>query len=243
MSGRHSPSRGGPGRRAVAVAVALSIVMAIGVGLVAFALTRQDHPPQVPLSSPDVALQQESSATVPVPINPSATPRSSSSSSAATPSSSSAAAPVAVPASVSIASIGTSSSLLKLGLDPDGKIAVPGPTHTKEAAWFTGSPRPGQVGPAVIEGHVDGPGGVQGVFFRLAAVQRNDTVQVTQANGRTLRFVVYAIARYPKDSFPAAVVYGNTKGPELRVITCGGSFDAATGHYRDNTVLFARLAG
>lgn len=237
MSGRHSPSRGGPVRRVWAVA--LIIVMAVGVGLVAFTLTHQDHPPQVPVSSPDVALQQQ---TPPLPAagSPSATPRASTTT---TPSPSPSATPVGVPVSVSIPSIGATSSLLKLGLDADGKIAVPGSNQTKQAAWFTGSPRPGQVGPAVIEGHVDGPGGVKGVFFRLAAVKKNDTVQVTQANGTKLRFVVYDIARYPKDNFPAAVVYGNTEGPELRVITCGGSFDSATGHYRDNTVLFARLAG
>lgn len=240
MSGRHAATRSGPGRRVWAVV--LSIVMAVGVGLVAFGLTRQDHPPQLPVSSPDVALQQQDSI-APTTAVPSTTSPSGSTGAAKGPSSRTSAAPVAIPATVSIPSIKAGSTLLKLGLDPDGKIAVPGPSQTKQAAWFTGSPRPGQVGPAVIEGHVDGPGGVKGVFFRLADVRKNDTVQVTQTNGAKLTFVVYAVARYPKDSFPAAVVYGNTKGPELRVITCGGSFDAATGHYRDNTVLFARLAG
>ncbi|MEO8750591.1 MAG: class F sortase [Allobranchiibius sp.] len=213
--------------------------MAVGVGLVVFAVSDQTHAPQVPLSSPQVALSQQSSSppsTSPSSTTPSSTtPRSSSSTNSA--------ASVSVPATVNISSIGASSRLLQLGLDADGKIAVPTNAQVKQAAWFTGSPRPGQVGPAVIEGHVDGAGGVRGVFFRLADVKKGDSVQIGQANGTKLTFDVYDVARYPKDDFPAAVVYGNTTGPELRVITCGGSIDPATGRYRDNTVLFARLAG
>lgn len=233
MTGKHHARRRAPFSRQTGAAL-LVVLMAVGVGLVVFAVSDQTHAPQVPLSSPQVALSQQSSSPSST-SSSSTTPRSSSSTNSA--------ASVSVPATVDISSIGASSRLLQLGLDADGKIAVPTNAQVKQAAWFTGSPRPGQVGPAVIEGHVDGAGGVRGVFFRLADVKKGDSVQIGQANGTKLTFDVYDVARYPKDNFPAAVVYGNTTGPELRVITCGGSIDPATGRYRDNTVLFARLAG
>lgn len=233
MTGKHHARRRAPLSRRTG-ATLLAVLMAVGAGLVLFAVRHQTHAPQVPLSSPQIALSQQTGAP-PSTSSSSTLPRSSSSATST--------ASAGVPASVNIPSIDASSRLLQLGLDADGKIAVPTDAQIKQAAWFTGSPRPGQVGPAVIEGHVDGAGGVRGIFFRLADVKRGDSVQVGQANGTKLTFDVYDVARYPKDNFPAAVVYGNTTGPELRVITCGGSIDPATGHYRDNTVLFARLAG
>ncbi len=50
-----------------------------------------------------------------------------------------------------------------------------------------------------------------------------------------------AVARYPKDAFPTAKVYGPTADPQLRLITCGGDFDRGTGHYVDNVVAFGHL--
>ncbi|NNG38163.1 class F sortase [Flexivirga sp. ID2601S] len=147
---------------------------------------------------------------------------------------------VAKPVSVQLPSIGVSSELLHLGLQKDGTVAVPSFADVMKAAWFTGSPAPGADGPAVIEGHVTGPKG-PGVFYKLGSIRVGDDVRVTQAGGRTLTFRVYKTERYPKNQFPTGVVYGNTPGPELRVITCGGTFDASTGHFRDNTVVYARL--
>jgi Sortase domain len=63
---------------------------------------------------------------------------------------------------------------------------------------------------------------------------------VRRADGATVAFAVTEIAVYPKDAFPTDRVYGPTPGPELRLITCGGSFDRSAGSYRDNTVVYAR---
>lgn len=120
-------------------------------------------------------------------------------------------------------------------------MQVPQPPRYDEAAWFTGSPTPGQTGPAVIEGHVDGVGTTPSVFFRLGAARPGDKVLVTRADGRVLTFTVYRAERYPKDDFPTGEVYGNTIRPELRLITCGGDLDRTTGHYEDNTVVYARM--
>ena len=148
---------------------------------------------------------------------------------------------VALPSSVSIPAIGVQSELITLGLNPDGTLAVPqpGPDYDK-AAWFDGSPRPGEVGPAVIEGHVDSAANGPSVFYRLGELAVGDRVDVTREDGTVGTFVVYEVRVVPKDAFPTIDVYGNTEGPELRLITCGGPFDSAARSYEDNVVVFAR---
>lgn len=146
------------------------------------------------------------------------------------------------PTRVSIPSIGVSLQLIALGLQPDGTLAVPSGADELKGAWFTGSPVPGSAGPAVIEAHVTTANG-RGPFFRLGEVRVGDQVRVGSADGRSVTFTVYRLARYAKDDFPTGQVYGNTAGPELRLITCGGEFDRSTGHFNDNTVVYARLAG
>jgi hypothetical protein len=81
------------------------------------------------------------------------------------------------------------------------------------------------------------------VFFRLGAVQPGDTVRVARADGSVATFRVTRVASYPKDRFPTLEVYGNTPGPELRLITCGGDFDRTARSYLDNIVVYATLTG
>lgn len=147
------------------------------------------------------------------------------------------------PVSIRIPSINVMSPVNRLGLDADGSLQVPavGP-HYNEAAWYDGSPTPGQRGPAVIEGHVDSVAQGPSVFFRLGALSPGDKVYVTRADHRVVVFTVHAVRRYSKSAFPRLLVYGNTADAQLRLITCGGSFDASTGHYRDNVVAFAHLS-
>jgi sortase (surface protein transpeptidase) len=128
--------------------------------------------------------------------------------------------------------------LVDLGLTPSGALDVPKDAAT--AGWFALSPVPGEVGPAVLAAHVDYDK-VPGVFARLREMKVGDTAEVTRSDGATVRFAVYRVERFSKSAFPTAEVYGNTDGPELRLVTCGGEFDGASRHYRDNVVVFARL--
>ena len=135
------------------------------------------------------------------------------------------------------------SDVQQVGLDGHGSIDVPQPgPHYDEAAWFTGSPAPGQSGSSTIVGHIDSAKNGPSVFFKLGALGKGDHVTVKRQDGKAVTFTVYRIERYHKDAFPTQAVYGNTSGPELRLITCGGSFDSGTGHYVDNIVVYARLA-
>ena len=146
-----------------------------------------------------------------------------------------------LPVSVEIPAIGVDSRLLRLGLNADGTIAVPSlVTSADEAAWYKYSATPGQLGASVIEGHVDSYAG-PAVFFRLGALRPGDTIDVTLADGVTAIFRVTGVRQYLKTEFPARAIYGATRYAALRLITCGGVFDYATGHYLGSTVVFASL--
>jgi Sortase domain len=145
------------------------------------------------------------------------------------------------PVSVAIPVIGVRSPLLRLGLNPDGTIQVPDvSTSADEAAWYKNSVTPGQIGTAVIEGHVDSEVG-PAVFFRLGALHPGDRIDVTLADGMTAVFRVTGVREYTKADFPTEMIYGPTKYAALRVVTCGGTFDYATGHYLSSVVVFASL--
>jgi hypothetical protein len=146
-----------------------------------------------------------------------------------------------LPVSVNIPAIGVSSQLLHLGLNSDGTMQVPSlTTSADEAAWYKYSATPGQIGASVIEGHVDSYRG-PAVFFRLGALHPGDAVDVTLADGITAIFRVTGVREYLKSHFPAKSIYGTTGYAALRLITCGGTFDYATGHYLSSTVVFASL--
>jgi hypothetical protein len=150
--------------------------------------------------------------------------------------------PRSVPVSVDIPAIGVTSKLLHLGLNTDGTIQVPSlVTSASEAAWYEYSATPGQAGVSVIEGHVDSYQG-PAVFYRLGALQPGDTIDVTLADGITAIFRVTGVREYLKSNYPADAIYGTTNYAALRLITCGGVFDYATGHYLSSTVVFASLA-
>jgi sortase (surface protein transpeptidase) len=142
----------------------------------------------------------------------------------------------ATPARLQIPAIGVDTSLVSLGLNPDGSMQVP--TKWGQAGWYSRGPRPGEDGPAVIAGHVDSKLG-PAVFFRLHDLHAGDEVRVTRTDGSVVRFVIDRLEQFPKASFPTAEVFGATPGPTLRLITCTGVFDETRHSYLDNLVAFA----
>ncbi|EOD67394.1 peptidase C60, sortase A and B [Amycolatopsis vancoresmycina DSM 44592] len=151
-----------------------------------------------------------------------------------------AALPRSEPVSIDIPKIGARSSLVPLGLNPDNTVQVPPVTTPLQAGWYTYAPTPGEVGPAVVLGHVDG-NHQKGIFFRLKELAAGDRVSVARKDGTTAVFEVTKVHQVPKKDFEAEGVYDDTAGPELRLITCGGVFDRSAHNYVDNIVVYARL--
>lgn len=157
-----------------------------------------------------------------------------------------AAAPAGVPLAAArpqrllIPSLAVDTAVIDLGLNPDGTMAVPPDGST--AGWYVHSPTPGELGPSVLAAHVDWKGR-PGVFTGLSRVAPGDHVQVRRVDGSSVEFTVSRVATYPKDRFPTAEVYGDVGSAQLRLITCGGSFDRTARSYRDNVVVYAERTG
>lgn len=144
--------------------------------------------------------------------------------------------PRSAPVRLRIPAIDVDSSLMRLGLKDDGSLETP--PGAFPAGWFTGAPTPGELGPAIIAGHVRYE--TPGVFERLTELRRSDAIDVTRKDGSTARFVVTRVQHFAKSSFPTQKVYGNIDHAGLRLITCGG-LDATTNEFDENVVVFADL--
>jgi hypothetical protein len=143
-----------------------------------------------------------------------------------------------LPVGIDIPALGLSAGVMALGLDVDGTLQVP--PSGFPAGWYTGSPAPGETGPAVLAGHVDWAG-KPGVFSGLPRLRPGDLVVVRRADSTSAVFAVSRVVRASKTTFPTAEVYGDLDHPGLRLITCGGAFNRAAHHYEDNVIVFADL--
>ena len=141
--------------------------------------------------------------------------------------------------SIAIPRLDLSGPLDELGVAEDGELLAP--DDPARAGWYAGGVVPGDLGPAIVGGHVDSRRG-PGVFFALRSLRRDDVVEITRSDGRIARFSVTRVQQVAKEQFPTAAVYGPTARSELRLITCGGAFDKAAHSYTDNIIVYPRLA-
>lgn len=147
--------------------------------------------------------------------------------------------PNSIPTTVTIPSISVSASIHDVGLLPSGAIETPD-LFSDKVGWYKYGPTPGELGPAVLVGHVDTYKGPS-VFWNLSNLVVGDIVDVERADGTKAQFNVTSITQYNQDDFQTDEVYGNIDHAGLRIITCGGSFNHFTGRYSHNTVIFASL--
>lgn len=246
-------------RRLRGVAIAAAVLTATGGGLTAYGLSQQETrmPPPTAVTHGGHAGHGGSSSPSPTssgsghaghhmgaspsspPASPSSTPGSSS-----TPATQAKEQPTvprmsrSQPTSVSIPSLGVTSRVIDLGLQPDETMEVP--QDGTSTGWFTGSPTPGELGPAVMAAHVTWDK-APAVFFELGSMRTGQRIEVDREDGSTAVFEVSDVGQYPKTEFPTEDVYGEVDHAALRLITCGGHFDGETGHHVDNVVVYAEL--
>ncbi|PRY47890.1 sortase family protein [Geodermatophilus tzadiensis] len=199
-------------------------------GVAAVVVLPQDTSDPVRLDVPVAVAAPPVAATA----TPSAPPAQLASAAAAAPQ-----LPASTPTRVQIPALGVTSRIMELGLERDGSMEVPPGAHP--VGWYDGSPTPGQLGPAVLAGHVDWEG-EPGAFYGLRELRPGDTVVVDRADGTAATFRVDRVEEHAKDDFPTEEVYGDIEHAGLRLITCGGAFDEHTGDYQDNVIVFASLA-
>uniref|UniRef100_UPI000AEE7F06 class F sortase n=1 Tax=Streptomyces scabiei TaxID=1930 RepID=UPI000AEE7F06 len=147
--------------------------------------------------------------------------------------------PPSAPVRLLVRAIGVNAPMAELTLDETGALRPPSADMPGFVGWYGAGTAPGSVGTAVTTGHVDTPEG-PGVFYRLGALAKGDTIEIIRADRRTAVFTVDAVELYDKEAFPDEKVYGSSHQPELRVITCGGQYAEETG-YQGNVVVYATL--
>lgn len=141
------------------------------------------------------------------------------------------------PVRLLIPNLGIDTPVGALGLQANHQVMVPTSAHVVD--WYDRGPTPGQVGSAVILGHVDSFRG-PGTFFYLKNLKSGDSIVVVLADGAVAHFDVVRVVQYSKAAFPDQLVYGSHGTQSLQLVTCGGTFNRATGHYESNIVVFSR---
>ncbi|MFF1452497.1 class F sortase [Streptomyces sp. NPDC058274] len=137
--------------------------------------------------------------------------------------------------------LGLDVPVVQLRLERNRELATPPVDNPKLVGWFESGPSPGENGTAVVVGHRDTRTG-PAVFAGLGMLRTGRLIEARRADGRTAVYTVDAVRTYEKAHFPDKEVYGGRGRPELRLITCGGTYNRKTG-YASNVVVFAHLTG
>jgi hypothetical protein len=149
--------------------------------------------------------------------------------------------PPSPPDRIRIPAIRVNAPLTALGLTRTGSLDVPPAGRKNLAGWYEAGTTPGERGTAIVAGHVDNADG-PAVFYDLGALAKGATIDVDRRDGSVAVFTVDAVEAYAAKDFPDEKVYGAARRPELRVITCGGTYSRGSG-YQGNVVVFAHLTG
>ncbi|MDQ6883665.1 MAG: sortase [Candidatus Dormibacteraeota bacterium] len=143
------------------------------------------------------------------------------------------------PTRIRIPALNIDANVEKVGVNRKGSMDVP--NNIWNAAWLRSSARPGTVGQAVIDGHLDSILG-DALFINLHKLAPDDKIYVSDASGGELTFRVTATQVSPLNGFPALKVFGPSKGRFLNLITCAGHYDAAHRTYDHRLIVFTTLS-
>lgn len=131
---------------------------------------------------------------------------------------------VALPAHLVIPTIGVNAPVENVGIQSNGDLGTPQQNPWEGVGWYKNGPRPGEAGSAVIDGHLDRPGGYPAVFWDLRKMNIGDSVMIVDASGKTIHFRVTRVASYPPQDAPVQEIFGDSGGTYLNLITCAGTW-------------------
>jgi hypothetical protein len=145
-----------------------------------------------------------------------------------------------LPQRIRIPRLRIDTSVEHVGLTQDGAMDVPKRYDT--VGWYKLGTRPGEIGSAVMAGHLDSKTG-PAIFWRLRELRPGDDLFVRSDDGQERRFVVQGTETYRFDDAPLERIFAAADGALLNLITCGGTFDRRSENYDQRLVVFAALAG
>jgi len=141
-----------------------------------------------------------------------------------------------LPARLQIISIGVDAAIEQVGILADGSMDVP--KNPADTAWYQSGPRPGEVGSAVIDGHVDWYFGAKAVFTNLKNLKVGEHIVVMDEQGHPVSFIVRRTQIFGSTD-DATNVFTSTDGlAHLNLITCQGVWDQIANSYTQRLVVF-----
>ncbi|MFI0979610.1 class F sortase [Streptomyces sp. NPDC021093] len=148
------------------------------------------------------------------------------------------------PGRLDVPSLGIRAPVSARGLDAGGAVDPPPYEQPREVGWYRDGTRPGASGVALLVGHVD-TRSKPAVFYGLSSARPGEQVKITGADGTVTEFTVEDVQVFSRDKFDAKKVYGPREDgrAELRLITCGGTYDHNARSYTANVVVSAYLTG
>lgn len=136
-----------------------------------------------------------------------------------------------------ISRLGISMPVVAAGVTSDGEMDLP--DHPQQVGWYRYGPQPGDPsGSVVLGGHVDSRRYGIGPLAALGNLRRDDRIVVQQATGQQV-YRVRSVQLVSKRTLPVSTIFDRDGPAVLRILTCGGPYDAAHGGYRDNLVVTA----
>lgn len=151
-----------------------------------------------------------------------------------------AAATSSAPARLIIPVLNINANVQQVGIKVDGSMGTP--NNFTDVAWYKLGSQPGQLGSAVIDGHVDNGLSLAGVFKHLSDIKIGDDVYVQEKDGSKLHFVVIDIESYPYQNAPAGKVFNRSDKARLNLITCEGTWVPSQKTYEQRLVVFTELS-
>ncbi|MDC0769301.1 class F sortase [Streptomyces sp. HD] len=150
----------------------------------------------------------------------------------------------ALPQRLDIPGLDVRAPVVARGLDSQGAIDPPPYDRPGAVGWYAAGAKPGAAGAALLVGHAD-TATRPAVFHRIAALKPGATIRVLRDDGRVAEFTVDNVRVLARDRFDAHQAYGarHSGRAELRLITCGGTFDPTAHAYTANVIVSAYLTG
>jgi len=139
-----------------------------------------------------------------------------------------------------IPAIGVDAPVEPVGVLPNGILNVPQKNRWTGVGWYKDGPIPGQMGSAIIDGHLNRPGGVPAVFWHLDQLHIGDVVTVVDTQGQALHFQVVQVQAYQPDKAPLEKIYRDTSGIYLNLITCAGSWIPSQHQTAKRLIVYAK---
>lgn len=143
-----------------------------------------------------------------------------------------------IPVQLLIPAIHVDAPVEQVGLTKDGNMDVP--QKWEDTGWYSGGPRPGSAGNAVIAGHLDSET-AEAVFWHLKKLKPGDMVQVKDDKNQTWNFRVTETKVYKDNAAPLDRIFGPTTNKNLNLVTCGGTWSKNLQQYDERLAVYTEL--